>query len=76
MIGTKFAHHEIISHIGTGGMGEVYQAIDSKLGLSVAIKLSPAAFASDADRFLLLTFGTEPIRQLFCDECQIQRSGL
>ena len=31
-------------------MGEVYQATDSKLGRSVAIKLIPAAFASDADR--------------------------
>ena len=39
MIGTKLAHYEITSHLGTGGMGEVYQATDSKLGRSVAIKL-------------------------------------
>ena len=50
MIGTKLAHYEITSHLGTGGMGEVYQAIDSKLGRSVAIKLLPAAFSSDAER--------------------------
>jgi len=50
MIGTKLAHYEITSHLGTGGMGEVYQATDTKLGRSVAIKLLPAAFASDADR--------------------------
>src|SRR5437667_129945 len=31
-------------------MGEVYQAIHSKLGRSVAIKLLPQAFAHDADR--------------------------
>jgi len=50
MIGSKLAHYEITSHLGTGGMGEVYRARDSKLGRSVAIKLIPAAFASDADR--------------------------
>src|ERR1043166_5329929 len=50
MIGTKLAHYEITSHLGSGGMGDVYQASDSKLGRSVAIKLLPAAFASDPDR--------------------------
>ena len=50
MIGTKLAHYEITSHLGTGGMGEVYQATDSKLGRTVAIKLLPAAFASDPER--------------------------
>src|SRR4051794_1321379 len=50
MIGTKLAHYEITSHLGTGGMGEVYQATDSKLGRSVAIKLLPAAFTHDTDR--------------------------
>src|SRR5580765_959635 len=50
MIGTKLAHYEITSHLGTGGMGEVYQATDSKLGRSVAIKLLPEAFAQDDER--------------------------
>src|ERR1043166_8771632 len=50
MIGTKLAHYEITGHLGSGGMGEVYQATDSKLGRSVAIKLLPEAFARDADR--------------------------
>src|SRR6476659_6660802 len=50
MIGTKLAHYEITSHLGTGGMGEVYQATDSKLGRSVAIKLLPEAFAHDSGR--------------------------
>src|SRR5262245_54136121 len=50
MIGSKLAHYEITSHLGTGGMGEVYQAIDSRLGRSVAIKFLPEAFSHDGDR--------------------------
>jgi eukaryotic-like serine/threonine-protein kinase len=50
MIGTKIAHYEITSHLGTGGMGEVYQATDSKLGRSVAIKFLPEAFIHDSER--------------------------
>jgi aminoglycoside phosphotransferase (APT) family kinase protein len=50
MIGTKLAHYEITSHLGTGGMGEVYQATDSRLGRSIAIKLLPEAFTHDAER--------------------------
>ena len=50
MIGKKLAHYEITGHLGTGGMGEVYQATDSKLGRRVAIKLLPSAFATDTDR--------------------------
>src|SRR6187431_2809157 len=50
MIGSKLAHYEITSHLGTGGMGEVYQATDAKLGRSVAIKLLPEAFTHDSER--------------------------
>ena len=50
MIGTRLAHYEITAHLGSGGMGEVYQATDTKLGRSVAIKLLPATFASDPER--------------------------
>src|SRR5881296_3096151 len=50
MIGTKLAHYEITAHLGSGGMGDVYRATDSKLGRSVAIKILPEAFASDAGR--------------------------
>src|SRR5262252_960155 len=50
MIGTRIAHYEITGHLGKGGMGEVYQATDSKLGRLVAVKLLPSAFASDPDR--------------------------
>ena len=50
MIGTKLAHFTITAHLGSGGFGDVYQATDSKLGRSVAIKILPEAFARDADR--------------------------
>jgi eukaryotic-like serine/threonine-protein kinase len=48
--GTKFGSYEVLSQIGAGGMGEVYQAHDTKLGRDVAIKVLPEAFAHDADR--------------------------
>src|SRR6202521_355318 len=48
--GTKLGTHEIRSAIGAGGMGEVYQAHDTKLGRDVAIKVLPEAFAHDAER--------------------------
>jgi serine/threonine-protein kinase len=50
MIGTKLAHYEITAHLGCGGMGDVYQARDSKLGRNVAVKFLPEFFAQDADR--------------------------
>jgi serine/threonine-protein kinase len=50
MIGKTLAHYEITSRLGKGGMGEVYQARDQKLGRDVAIKVPPEEFAKDADR--------------------------
>ena len=50
MIGIKVAHYEITAHLGSGGMGDVYQATDTKLGRSVAIKFLPEAFSHDDER--------------------------
>jgi Tol biopolymer transport system component len=48
--GSQLGSYEIQSAIGAGGMGEVYQAHDTKLGRDVAIKVLPEAFAHDPER--------------------------
>jgi Tol biopolymer transport system component len=47
---TKLGPYEVVAQIGVGGMGEVYQARDTKLGRSVAIKVLPANFVNDPER--------------------------
>ena len=48
--GLRLGPYEILYAIGAGGMGEVYQAHDTKLGRDVAIKVLPEAFAHDSER--------------------------
>jgi serine/threonine protein kinase len=48
--GTQLGPYKVLGAIGAGGMGEVYQAHDTKLGRDVAIKVLPKAFAHDAER--------------------------
>jgi Tol biopolymer transport system component len=48
--GTELGTYEVVAPIGAGGMGEVYQAHDTKLGRDVAIKVLPEAFAHDPER--------------------------
>ncbi len=49
-VGSRLGHYDMTALVGEGGMGQVYQATDTKLKRQVALKILPEAFASDPDR--------------------------
>jgi Tol biopolymer transport system component len=48
--GRKLGPYEVVSLIGSGGMGEVYKARDARLGRDVAIKVLSASITNESER--------------------------
>jgi serine/threonine protein kinase len=61
--GTKLGPHEVLSVLGSGGMGEVYKARDSRLNRLVALKILLPDRVANSER-----------RQRFVQEAQLASS--
>ena len=61
--GTRLGPYEIVSLLGTGGMGHVYQARDERLNRQVALKVLPPNAVGDDER-----------RRRFVQEAQLASS--
>ena len=71
--GASVGPYRVVAPLGSGGMGEVYRARDTKLDRDVALKILPESFASDPDRADALRARGEDARRA---ESSAHRAGL
>jgi serine/threonine-protein kinase len=64
MVGQKLGHYNITKELGSGGMGAVYLANDTKLKRQVAVKVLPESVRDDPERLRRFRIEAEAAAQL------------
>ena len=50
IVGEMLAHYRVIDRLGSGGMGEIYLAQDTRLDRRVALKVLPAEAVANKEK--------------------------